>query len=234
MPLFENNLSPYLTIVETATGGVAAPSAGQQRVAIDPTSHLLYWKDSSSVLHTAVANPMTAANDLIIGGTSGAPTRLATVASKVLVTDGSGVISWGTASGVTLVGSGLVLTGGDTTSTSATFADVTGASITLTTGAHRVRIVASGTVQAPAGGYIALDLDIDGTRVGNVTLGLALCGNGVGGNDFPFTISHLSGVLTAASHTFKLQLARITAGTATVFASNPALLFNAEETSIAT
>lgn len=44
-----------------------------------------------------MTNPMTTADDLIIGGASGVPTRLATTASKSLVTDGSGVISWGTA-----------------------------------------------------------------------------------------------------------------------------------------
>ncbi len=45
MPLFENNLSPYLTIVEATEP--AAPSAGQQRLYIDSTTHLLKATNSS-------------------------------------------------------------------------------------------------------------------------------------------------------------------------------------------
>jgi hypothetical protein len=47
VPLFENNLSPYLTIVETAEP--SAPSAGQQRLYIDPTTHVLKATNSSGV-----------------------------------------------------------------------------------------------------------------------------------------------------------------------------------------
>lgn len=48
------------------------------------------------LLGTSLTNPMTTANDLIIGGASGVPARLATSASKTLQTDGSGVIAWTT------------------------------------------------------------------------------------------------------------------------------------------
>ena len=117
LPTASDNTFPSVRVVETASGSLATVGAGNQRLAIDPTSHLLYWKDNSAVIRTAIANPMTAANDLIIGGASGLPTRLATVASKALVTDGSGVISWGTAAG----GSGaLVFLEAHTASTSAT------------------------------------------------------------------------------------------------------------------
>lgn len=42
----------------------------------------------------SLTNPMTTANDIIIGGASGVPARLATANSKYLGTSGAGVISW--------------------------------------------------------------------------------------------------------------------------------------------
>ncbi len=41
-----------------------------------------------------LANPMTAANDMIVGGTGGTPTRLATANNSFLTTSASGVQSW--------------------------------------------------------------------------------------------------------------------------------------------
>ncbi len=48
--LFENNLSPYLTIVEATEP--SAPSAGQQRLYIDSTTHLLKATNSSGTDRT--------------------------------------------------------------------------------------------------------------------------------------------------------------------------------------
>lgn len=95
MPLFENNISPYISFVEGSAP--SSPAATNFRLYYDSADHLLKWKNSAGTVTSIAANPMTAANDLIIGGTAGAPARLATVASKVLSTDGSGVISWATA-----------------------------------------------------------------------------------------------------------------------------------------
>ncbi len=50
MTAFENNLSPYLTIVEATEP--AAPSAGQQRIYIDSTTHLLKATNSSGTDRT--------------------------------------------------------------------------------------------------------------------------------------------------------------------------------------
>jgi hypothetical protein len=90
MPLFENNLSPYLTIVEATEP--AAPAAGQQRVYIDSTTHLLKRTDSSGgdVTIEGLTNPMSAVGDTIQGTVAGAPARLAApLAGKVLT--GAGV-----------------------------------------------------------------------------------------------------------------------------------------------
>ncbi len=101
MTKFEDNLSPYLTEVEQGSTP-ATPASGNQKLFIRTSDHLLCYVNSSGTVtpvSAGFANPMTTVNDIIIGGSSGTPTRLATANSKALVTDGSGNISWGTAAG---------------------------------------------------------------------------------------------------------------------------------------
>ncbi|MGA8491543.1 MAG: hypothetical protein WB711_14040 [Terriglobales bacterium] len=45
-------------------------------------------------VQSALSNPMTAANDLIIGGASGSPTRMATANNSILTTNNSGAENW--------------------------------------------------------------------------------------------------------------------------------------------
>jgi hypothetical protein len=52
------------------------------------------FTQSGCTLPGVMTNPMTAVNDLILGGSSGTPTRLAAVASKILGTDGSANVGW--------------------------------------------------------------------------------------------------------------------------------------------
>lgn len=59
MPLFENNLSPYLTIVEATEP--SAPSAGQQRLYIDSTTHHLKRTDSGGTEVDLETNQVSAA-----------------------------------------------------------------------------------------------------------------------------------------------------------------------------
>lgn len=60
---------------------------------------------SSSGGSSGMTNPMTTAQDLIVGGTAGAPGRLGVgTAGQVLVVSGAGVVSWGAASS----GSGIL------------------------------------------------------------------------------------------------------------------------------
>jgi hypothetical protein len=90
MPLFENNLSPYLTIVEATEP--SAPSAGQQRLYIDSTTHLLKATNSSGTDRTieGFSNPMSAVGDIIQGTTAGAAASLAApAAGKVLTGAGT-------------------------------------------------------------------------------------------------------------------------------------------------
>ena len=111
----------------------------------------------------------------------------------------------------------VVLTAGDFTTTSATLVDVTGATVTITTGAHRCLVSVSVSCHLSSTNNYVLDLDIDGVVQGQ-TLGLIVIkGTNTINNNASF--SYLTAALTAASHTFKLQAFRQTTGTLTVFAS---------------
>jgi hypothetical protein len=129
------------------------------------------------------------------------------------VTTGTGVVS-----SIPLASDKVTRTAGDVTLASDTFTDVTSMSITMTTGARRVMIavVASGHIDAT--NNIMLDIDIDGARVGSTTYGiLVVKGDSTKNKNLSFTF--VTDVLSAASHTFKLKMARESSGTFTLFAS---------------
>lgn len=166
--------------------------------------------------------PMTTAGDIIIGGASGLPTRLAAGATSghVLTSNGSGAApSYQAVSGGGTLASALYTrTAGDYTTTSTTFVDVDGTnlSLTITTGAHRVLIGFVGSaVDATSDAFVYLDVDVDGTRIGNAQ-GLTANQQFTAGaylQNASFTV--MSAILSAASHTFKLQW-RVSGGTATL------------------
>jgi hypothetical protein len=99
--LFENNLSPYLTIVEATEP--AAPSAGQQRLYIDSTTHLLKATNSSGTDRTIEGVPAGAVTS------SGLTMNTARLLGRT--TASSGAIEEIT------VGSGLSLSAGALTAT---------------------------------------------------------------------------------------------------------------------
>ena len=97
------------------------------------------------------------------------------------------------------------LTGGNITATSSSFADITGATLTITTGARRVLVTWIAVIEnATAGNNISLDVAVDGTRQGgsNGLIFVEAQGNGV---DMNFAGSYVTDVLSAGSHTIKLQ-----------------------------
>lgn len=112
----------------------------------------------------------------------------------------------------------VVRTAGDLTVASGTFTDVTGMSITMTTGARRVMIavVAAGAINAIH--EMMLDIDIDGSRQGQ-TFGLCFKTGLSASENCNLSFTYITDVLSAGSHTFKLQFARTTSGTFTLFAS---------------
>lgn len=111
-------------------------------------------------------------------------------------------------------------TAGNYTSNSTSFADVTGMSITMTTGAHRCLISVGCCGFASEAADPSINLTVDGASQGQ-TFGLMVRRSGVTSVNWSF--SFLTGVLSAASHTFRLQ-ARTTAGDVTLYASTTAPL----------
>lgn len=100
-------------------------------------------------------------------------------------------------------------------STSSTsWVDVTGISVPVTTGAARLLILASGSLNC-TNNFTYLTLDLDGTNLGNATYGMAAIGGGSGPN-YGFSLAHITTTPVAAgAHTVKLRV-RVAGGTANI------------------
>jgi hypothetical protein len=123
--------------------------------------------------------------------------------------------------------------GADLTTTSTSFTDVTGATATLTTAAVRCMVMVSVMCNnSNAGQAVYFDVDIDGTRFANTTNGIA---GMVGTVRMPVAFTFFTNVLTAASHTIKLQW-RVSANTAGMShqTTNSPIVFQVVETTLAT
>lgn len=116
-------------------------------------------------------------------------------------------------------------TAGDLATSSTSFVDATSLTITLTTAAHRCLVIFSGMAQKSTWTNVFVDIDVDGTRVGgsNGLTGATI--NNASAYDQNLSFSFLTDVLSAASHTIKVQW-RVNGGSATLFASatTPAVL----------
>jgi hypothetical protein len=139
---------------------------------------------------------------------------------QVLTSQGNASPTWTTASAP--VFGRVVRTSGSVSTTSTSLVDVTGASITLTTGASPVHISFAGSWYNDTDNQaIYINVDIDGS--------LELGTNGMFDNDtFNYeanaSFSIDSAVLTAASHTFKIKF-KVSAGTGVIYA-NTATAYN--------
>lgn len=80
--------TPSLLFVETATGGLDTPVAGDQRLGIDPTTHTPYMKDSAGLQiflmqrlrNAALTTPSNLANgDVWVEATGTSPSRVVTL-----------------------------------------------------------------------------------------------------------------------------------------------------------
>jgi len=129
-----------------------------------------------------------------------------------------------------------LITSGDYTTTSATFADVDSSnlSITLATSGRRVLVAFSGIafVGPTVAGNVSFDFLVDGVRQGGTEGLMILFSDGLsfGSNDIQNpSFSYLTAVLSAGIHTFKPQW-RVSASTATLRASATApTVFTAQE-----
>src|SRR5690242_6301684 len=73
------------------------PSAGKQKLFIRSSDHLLCTVDSSGTVTPwggALTNPMTTPEDLIKGGTAGAPARFAKGSAGAVLAMFNGAIAW--------------------------------------------------------------------------------------------------------------------------------------------
>lgn len=154
----------------------------------------------------------------------------------VYQSDGSSWTTWIDASGSggaagNLQAGKVKRTAGDFTTASTSFVDVTGMSVTITTGARRclVAAIVAGTVNNAAG-TMAVTLDIDGTDQGGATNGMLPLGQAIISETQNWSFMFLTDVLTAASHTFKLRAKVYNAAhTGTIFASDPPCILSVVE-----
>jgi|TARA_B110000967_G_C18777078_1_gene506165 hypothetical protein len=111
----------------------------------------------------------------------------------------------------------VVRTAGDVTTTSTSLVDVTGASITITTGANPVAYgVAQSSTNTTVGSDNFFNVDIDGVLqhgTGGVRYSLSSASYGM-----MASFSGMSAVLSAGSHTIKEKF-RVGSGTGTIQAS---------------
>ena len=209
------------------------------------------WGAGTSLIGSGMANPMTTAGDIIVGGAAGAPGRLAVGGANTVLHGGTGPAysavlpadldvsadnvtanatsahhgllpklsgaatdvlkgdgSWGAGGGGALASAAYMRTAGDYTISSATFAavDATNMSFSLTTGAHRILIGLVGSVEGNgAGDAVALDIAIDGTRVGSATQGLLVVRFAAASCRENVSFQFLSGAVSAGSHTVTLM-----------------------------
>jgi hypothetical protein len=212
-----------LTFVE---GAAAATPAGSRTVIYAKADGLMYSKDDAGVetLMSGGAGGGSVATDAIwdakgdLAGGTGANTaaRLAVGANGLSLVANSAQstgLEWSSVVGI-LQSAKATRTAGDVTTTSTTFVDLTGMSVTLTTGARRCLVYFQAVSYNSAGNAHAFDVNIDGSRVGG-TLGWT---NTQGSNRMPVSIFYLTNVLTAASHTIKIQW-YVIGGTGTVQAN---------------
>jgi len=121
----------------------------------------------------------------------------------------------------------VVRTAGDITTTSTTLVDVTGASVTFTTGAFPVAYSAIITRKNSVADEMFFNVAVDGAlELGSS--GMRMANHSVG-DPRQATVSGLTAALTAASHTIKLQW-KVSSGTGTIFdGSAAAHMFSAHE-----
>jgi hypothetical protein len=223
MPLFENNLSPYLTLVEGASP--SNPAATGHRLYVDTADKLLKWRDSSGAVRQATGQPLgltgaVSATRYVGGTASVAPTTGTFAVGDFVITQAGGIyvctaagtpgtwvaVSGGTGGAASLLAVHAYAPGADgavgvTYSTTFVDLDATNAAVTFTapaSGNVLVRLTAT-----TSGGVAATDY-FWGLRESTTILG-ASANMGAENIGLPQTLSaafYLTGI-SAGSHTWK-------------------------------
>lgn len=122
--------------------------------------------------------------------------------------------------------SGVATLAAQITTTSTSFTDATGLSVTMTTSGGNVMCLFTGCVSNSGANQTILTLDADGDAQGATDGLMTVTANAVSTSaSFVYVITGLS----AASHTFKIRW-RVNSGTATLFADNSSANFKVEPT----
>ena len=199
-----NNVLITGTVTITAFDTVAAGITRKGRF----DSALTFTHNATSLILPGAANITTAANHTFEAMSLGGGNWIVTKYQKA---DGTAV-----AGGTAPVFGRVVRTAGDITTTSTSLVDVTGATVTFTIGAFPCNVGAAGTVFNDTGAQSvelniavdgALELGTEGVRRYTSAAGYRL---GLG-------IAHQTAVLTAGSHTIKMQW-KVSANTGTLVA----------------
>lgn len=184
------------------------------------------WSTWATISSSGIAATIVdAKGDLIAATAADTVARLAVGSNDQVLTADSAQstgLKWAAAPGAGALQAGKVKrTSADVTTASTSLVDITGMSVTITTGARRclVAAVVQGSVNNVAG-TMCVELDIDGTGQGSGD-GMICLGQAVSGETQNWSFTFLTDVLTAASHTFKLQF-KVTnaAHTGTIYASS--------------
>lgn len=169
----------------------------------------------------------TAASRYVGATASGAPASGSFVVGDHII-DQTGALYICTAAGTpgtwsvataNLASGRVVLTSGDITTTNTNFEDMTGLTVSVTTGARRCLVSVAGVIANTASGReLDVDIAIDGSRQGGTKGLLDTYSTGANFNS-NVSFSYLTAALTAGAHTIKLQW-RTSAGTSTARASS--------------
>src|ERR1700686_4062801 len=177
---------------------------------VDGVTPVLLWADPTThrllVNNNGLVNPMTTAGDIIYGGTSGVPTRLAIGTSGQVLTVVAGIPGWSTPSAGTVTTVSVVTSSGasgsisnPTTTPSITLSFATQSSGDNSTNVATTAFVVTAINNAIAGSNPAIAVNYATTASGN-TSGLTY-NNGASGVGATFTGPNNTAI-TIDGHTF--------------------------------
>lgn len=238
LPTASDNIFPKLILDEGGTLGTVA--SGERRLGVDANG-VLVWKNSAGTTSPLVAlNKWDATAAPGTGDDEGdgyqVGSRWIDVTNDkeyVCLDASTGAAVWtettqsgGGGAATHLESDRVSRTAADVSTTNTTLTDVTGMSITKTTGARRVMMGFYGSgYNSLATNHVCTAFNVDGTDTEEI-----IHSQSQASESQNMSCTYLTDVLSAASHTFKFRFRALSGGTATINASAsfPAVFWIAE------